>query len=145
MARKKIARKIVSYPKDNLFKPGACEGQQSVALMVEELEAMRLKDVEELSQQDAAERMGISRQTFQNIIDSGRKKVASALFEGMCIEIVGGNHVLADCYMKCTSCDEVYEVAYIDDKHICPECGCDRVTCTREEVDCTEWCVEHSC
>ncbi len=43
-------------------------------MKVEELEAMRLKDIENLTQQECADLMGISRQTFQNIIDNARKK-----------------------------------------------------------------------
>lgn len=142
MARKKIARKIVAYPKDKMYSPSGCEDKEVISVMIEELEAMRLKDVEELNQSEAAQRMGVSRQTFQNIIDSGRKKVARALFDGITIEIVGGNHVLSECSMRCGVCGELYDVEFIDDKHICPECGAGEVKCVARETSCKEWCVE---
>ncbi len=52
---------------------------KEIVLKVEELEAMRLKDIKGLTQQECADDMGISRQTFQNIIDSGRKKIDPGL------------------------------------------------------------------
>lgn len=73
---------------------------KEINLKVEELEAMRLKDVVGLSQQEAADKMDVSRQTFQNIIDSARNKVAKALLKGWAISISGGNYEKADCTHK---------------------------------------------
>jgi len=63
------------------------DNMDDMVLTLEELEAMRLRDIEGLTQQECAERMEISRQTFQNIIDSARKKVAVALINGLSITI----------------------------------------------------------
>lgn len=61
-----------------------------VVLTVDELEAIRLACLEGLYQEQAAERMNISRQTFGRIIDSAHKKVAEALVMGKSIVIEGG-------------------------------------------------------
>ncbi|MFX0123887.1 MAG: DUF134 domain-containing protein [Candidatus Hodarchaeota archaeon] len=53
-----------------------------------ELEALRLTDEENLTQEDAAERMKISRGTFWRILDSTRKKVTSSLMEGKQIHVI---------------------------------------------------------
>ncbi len=141
MARKMIARKIAAFPKHSRYVVEGAYKNNDIELMVEELEAMRLKDVEELNQQDAALIMGISRQTFQNIVDGGRKKVAQALFSGHNIQIVGGNHVLHFCQMQCADCDSMYPVEYIDDKKECPSCGSDDISCVSKKSFCNRWCM----
>ena len=60
----------------------------------EEMEAIRLIDVEHLNQQDAAEKMQVSRATMQRVIDSAREKVGKALIEGQAIEIEGGHYII---------------------------------------------------
>lgn len=59
-------------------------------LTIDELEAMRLADLEGLGQEEAARRMNVSRPTFGRIVEQGRKKVASALVHGRGIGIEGG-------------------------------------------------------
>ena len=63
---------------------------QCVELAVDELEALRLADLEGLYQEEAARRMNVSRQTFGRIIESARKKVADALVHGKALSIEGG-------------------------------------------------------
>ncbi|MFX1536369.1 MAG: DUF134 domain-containing protein [Promethearchaeota archaeon] len=53
-----------------------------------ELEALRLADEENLTQEEAAERMKISRGTFWRILDSARKKVTSSLMGGKQIRVI---------------------------------------------------------
>lgn len=79
-----------------------CSGQQTQKLTVEELEAIRLCDLEALSQDAASSRMEISRGTLQRILYRARKKVADALVNGYNIEIGGGNYQLADCSCGCS-------------------------------------------
>jgi hypothetical protein len=59
------------------------------------MEAIRLKDVENLEQQQCADRMQISRQTFQRILGAARNKIAVALLKGKAIRIEGGNFELS--------------------------------------------------
>jgi len=57
---------------------------------LDELEALRLADLEGLYQEQAAEKMGVSRPTFARILESARKKVAEALVKGKGLVIGGG-------------------------------------------------------
>lgn len=82
-------RSIDLTPLADFFKPRgiALKDLEIFELGIDELEAMRLADLEGMYQADAAEKMGISRQTFGNIISSARKKVAAALIAGGAISI----------------------------------------------------------
>ena len=53
--------------------------------------SIRLADLTELYQEDAAKKMNISRQTFGNIINSAHKKIADALLNAKALKIEGGN------------------------------------------------------
>ncbi|NEZ46702.1 DUF134 domain-containing protein [Clostridium niameyense] len=142
MPRPIKVRKVERFPQSTYFIPlgkQKCEIEE-VVLKVEELEAMRLKDIEGLSQEECAEKMGISRQTFQNIIDAARKKSAIALTEGKAININGGNYTTKHCLFKCLSCNNLYEIKYEQDRKICPECGSSNVVCNKRTGFCHKWC-----
>ena len=66
---------------------------EEIELALDEVEAMRLTDVEDMYQAEAAERMGISRQTLGNIIARAHKKVATAILEGKALRIGDGGAV----------------------------------------------------
>jgi predicted DNA-binding protein (UPF0251 family) len=73
-----------------------------VMLGVDEFEAIRLADLEGLYQEVAAERMGVSRQTFGRIVAAGRAKVAEALVKGKALRIEGG--VVTACGVNTSGC-----------------------------------------
>ena len=83
-------------PKATYFKPRAVPlGDLSEAcLSVEGFEAIRLADLEELTMENAASRMGVSRHTFGRILAEGRKAVADALANGRALRIKGGDYQL---------------------------------------------------
>lgn len=85
-------RKIRCSPDVNYFKPKGIPVDQleEVCLTLDELEAVRLADCQDLYQEDAAFKMGVSRQTFGNIIKSAHKKIADALLGGKALKIEGG-------------------------------------------------------
>lgn len=58
-----------------------------VELSIEELEAIRLKNIKDLDQTECAKKMNTSQSTFQRILSSAYKKIAEALIEGKAIEI----------------------------------------------------------
>ena len=58
-----------------------------VTLTAEEMEALQLKNVQELGQEAAAKKMNTSQSTFQRILTSAYKKITEALTEGKAIEI----------------------------------------------------------
>ena len=65
--------------------------ETGVRLGIDELEAMRLADVINLSQEKSAERMAISRATFGRILERAHRTVATALVNGQPLIIAGGN------------------------------------------------------
>jgi len=75
------------------FKPAGIplRNLEEVCLSIEEAEALRLKELEGLEQEQGAEKMNISRPTFQRVLASARQKVADALLKGKAIKIEGGN------------------------------------------------------
>lgn len=93
MPRPIKCRTITKMPNHLAFKPVGTpmEELQKVKLTLDEYEAIRLADFEELYQEDAAEKMNVSRQTFGNIVNSARKKIAEALITGKAICIEGGD------------------------------------------------------
>jgi predicted DNA-binding protein (UPF0251 family) len=66
------------------FKPSGVplHNLQQITLQRDELEALKLCDLEGLFQEQAGERMGVSRGTIQRILTSARKKTAEALVSG---------------------------------------------------------------
>lgn len=72
--------------------PPPREGPGAVVLTYAEVEALRLTDMEGLTQEEAADRMGVSRRTFWNDLKSAREKVATALVRGLPIRIEGGEY-----------------------------------------------------
>ena len=70
---------------------GPSHGPAEIILALDDFEALRLADFEGLYQEQAAERMRISRQTFGRIVEAARQKVAQALIEGKTLSIEGGS------------------------------------------------------
>jgi len=58
-----------------------------ITLERDELEALKLKDYDNLLQEEAAQKMGISQPTFQRILSSARQKVTLAIIEGKAIRV----------------------------------------------------------
>ncbi|MCU0858888.1 MAG: DUF134 domain-containing protein [Pontiellaceae bacterium] len=92
MPRPPIKRRIGHCAPAAYFKPQGIPLRmlEAVELAADELEAIRLADYEGLYQEQAAEQMGVSRQTFGLIIARAHKKVAEALTQGKAIRVEGG-------------------------------------------------------
>ncbi|MDP2807400.1 MAG: DUF134 domain-containing protein, partial [bacterium] len=92
MSRPCKCRRVRCQPSALYFKPRAIPLLllEEVVLTIDELEAMRLADLEGLYQEEAAGKMMISRQTFGNIIARAHKKVADALVNSKALKIEGG-------------------------------------------------------
>ncbi|AEM39177.1 protein of unknown function DUF134 [Pyrolobus fumarii 1A] len=61
--------------------PTTIDARIAVIISLDELEALKLVYLDELSQEEAAARMGVSRGTLWRLLASARKKVAYALVE----------------------------------------------------------------
>ena len=59
-----------------------------VELTTEEAEALRLRNTENLEQEEAAKKMNTSQSTFQRILSSAYKKITEAIIEGKAIKII---------------------------------------------------------
>jgi uncharacterized protein len=90
MTRPRLCRRIGFDPNVTYFKPQGVPLRllATVELSAEELEALRLKNIEDLEQEAAAKKMNTSRSTFQRILSTANKKVAEALIEGKAIRIM---------------------------------------------------------
>lgn len=89
-------RWVEHFPEATYFKPFGPPHPigQTIILTIDELEALRLVDLEDLTQEEAAAQMGISRKTLWNDLQRARKKVVNALVNGYAIRIQGGDYIL---------------------------------------------------
>jgi hypothetical protein len=76
-----------AVPTINKFAPTPEKNPKPIYIDPAELEALRLVDLEGFSQEEAGERMGVSRGTIWRLIQSARKKTAQALTEGRPLRI----------------------------------------------------------
>jgi predicted DNA-binding protein (UPF0251 family) len=89
MARPVSPRNVAGRPVATLFKPGGVPALAQIGMALDEFEAVRLADLEQLEHTQAARRMGVSRQTFGRVLGSARRKVAQALVLGHALRIEG--------------------------------------------------------
>ena len=90
MPRPRCHRRIRFKPNTTYFKPQGVPMSQLevIELTIEEVEALRLKNIKDLDQNECAKKMNTSQSTFQRILDSAYKKVSQALIEGKAIKII---------------------------------------------------------
>lgn len=127
MGRRQLWRKVTSIPQVNYFKPAGLRMSElkEIRLLVEEAEAVRLKDLEGLEQEECARKMSISRSTFSRLLDSARQKIADALLNGKAIRIEGGNFEMAVRRFRCLEGHEwevPFETMISGPPENCPEC-----------------------
>ncbi len=96
--RPKRRRRVQSLPPAGRYEPvGASGGSgQEVKLSLDEVEALRLADLEVIYHEEAATAMGISRSTYGRVLESARHKVALALWGGVALVIDGGTIDIRD-------------------------------------------------
>ena len=100
---------------------------EEVALSLDELEALRLADLEGLYQDEAAERMGVSRPTFARIVETSRRKVAEALVHGRALRIAGGPVAfVGQRRFRCEACRHEWSLPFGSGRpEGCPSCRAD--------------------
>ncbi len=153
MARPTKWRKIEHIPVIPYFVPSETEVEElpENILKLEELEAIRLKDLEGLEQGECAQRMEVSRPTFQRILLSAREKVADSLIHGKIIRIEGGNFTRNICPIICKECGKEWKESFENleaiknGKYVCPNCGSVHVICQDSCRDkfCRKNCWRH--
>jgi predicted DNA-binding protein (UPF0251 family) len=125
--RPKCPRRIETEPAVSYFKPRGVPlaELEVVVLSLEELEAVRLSDLVGIGQEDAAQRMGVSRRALWQDLQNARRKIVDALVNGKAIEIKGGNYAVEGLRSyACHDCHAEWEVPFgSDGPSQCPECG----------------------
>ena len=120
-------RRVAFVPGATYFKPAGVpmRSLEEIQLSLEEAEALRLKEIEGMEQEPAAERMNVSRPTFQRVLSSARRKLADALLNGKAVRITGGNFEMAVSRFRCRrghEWDTPFEAAE-SIPSLCPTCN----------------------
>ena len=111
MDRPKNQRFIGSPPKMQGFKPFGIPKTpiEPLNLLFEESESIKLLDYENLTQEEAALRMSVSRPTMTRIYEKARKTIARAFVEGKPILIEGGDFQTKKDWYRCGKCFKLFE------------------------------------
>jgi predicted DNA-binding protein (UPF0251 family) len=127
MPRPRKRRRVWHEPKPAIFKPVGVPLDQlkAITLLHEELEALRLVDLEGQYQDSAAKQMNVSRSTIQRIVREARYKVTQALTEGAALHIEGGTFRVARISWQCEDCGYLWEIEHGSGQSAparCPSC-----------------------
>ncbi len=106
MPRPKKMRRVCYMPHCARFGPLDNSDKGKISMSLDEYEAIRLIDMEGLTQKQCALQMQVARTTVQGIYDSARQKLACALVEGRSLSIGGGEYELCahGCGTICKKC-----------------------------------------
>jgi predicted DNA-binding protein (UPF0251 family) len=107
MPRPKKWRRVCRMPDIKVYGPLSTDADDSdaVILTVEELETIRLIDLEEMNQVDCAKLMGVARSTVQRIYNDARKKIAKSIINGKILRVEGGNYKICGRDMDIDMCN----------------------------------------
>ena len=89
--RREKLRRVGIIPEYRGFTPDGLASGDAIEMTVDELEVLRLCDLEDLNQEAVAQQMGIARATVAAICSRAHRKVANALVNGRALIIEGGN------------------------------------------------------
>jgi predicted DNA-binding protein (UPF0251 family) len=124
---------VAGVPDVTYFKPAGIPLRllSEVTLAVEEMEAIRLKDLEGLEQEECAQKMSISRPTFHRVLKAARRKIADAFVNGKAIRIEGGNFATLGQEFRCVPHGHAWQITAGPKTSAhplaCPTCGSARV------------------
>jgi predicted DNA-binding protein (UPF0251 family) len=126
LARPHKFRKISCLPDVPYFKPAGIPVRhlQEIVLTIDEYEALRLADLEKMYHENGARKMGISRQTFGNILTRARFKIADSIVNGKAIKIEGGVYQTESIRIfLCKDCNHDWPVPFGTGRpETCPTC-----------------------
>ncbi|MFA5055846.1 MAG: DUF134 domain-containing protein [Dehalococcoidia bacterium] len=134
-------RRVAYMPQFTYFKPAGIPLREleEVVVSVDEIEAIRLKDIEGLEQEQGAVKMNISRPTFQRMLTSARGKIADALINGKAIRIEGGSFDVAHRRFRCAKDGQEWEVPSEEIASGQPQC-CPKCDTPQESPVAPPWC-----
>jgi len=94
MTRPRKRRRIGREPDFNRFGPKGIPNKGIINLTLEELETIKLIDMNNMTQEECADSMAVARTTVTGIYNDARKKIAVAIIEGKTLIIEGGNYII---------------------------------------------------
>lgn len=140
MVRPYKERRIQELPLITHYKPLGVPLRDidEITLTYEEMEAIRLVDVEQLDMAAAAASMDVSRPTLHRVVNKARQKIATALWQGKALRIAGGNFRLAHPHgdtmrhFCCPDCGHNWALPHGTGRRgrdmCCPQCSSSRIT-----------------
>jgi len=139
MTRTRTIRKVSGLPVIKGFRPygGQCGStdNQSVVMLLEEYEALRLCDYMQMNHQQASDEMQVSRPTFTRVYASALNKIAIAFVEGRELMIEGGKVCFNSDWYRCSMCSSVFTHPDKQEPLLeCALCGSDDFHCCSDEL-----------
>lgn len=127
--RPKNSRSIHEPPLFTEFKPVGVAAKSLLqnSLSLDEYEAVRLADLLELSHEEAAGEMEISRSTFSRLVAVARAKITDTLVNGKMLTIGGGNIHFRKNIIRCLNCGFLFKTKINSTLQKCPQCQSDRL------------------
>lgn len=126
MGRPPCCKRISGRPVATLFGPMETLGGDGkvLTLALDEYEALKLAHLDGMYQEQAAERMGVSRATFGRILENAQRTVAKAIVEGWALRIEGeAVECMANQTFRCDSCHHEWNSASTQEQPaLCPHC-----------------------
>jgi len=123
MPRKKRDRRLLAPPAiKGLSVYGPKNRSEQVILFFEEYETIKLLDYENMTQEEAAVCMEVSRPTLTRIYESARNKVAQSMVEGKDLVIRGGNFHFDENWFYCNGCKAKFN-RFVETEKNCPVCN----------------------
>ena len=129
----------------------------TISVLYEEYEALRLIDYEGLTHEEAANLMNVSRPTFTRVYNSCLKKIAQGFTEGKSIIIDGGDVEFDKQWFRCNDCHIIFHY-FKKKKPVCPKCQSDNIEHInksiknwrdnknkQETIEIKEYCICTSC
>ncbi len=113
MPRPRKWRIVCDMPSSKWFGPlNSDSSHLELDMSIEEYECIRLIDLEELTQEETAQRMQVARTTVQRMYELARKKIARSLVEGYMLKIEGGDFELCDGKQLLTHCGSCHRMGH---------------------------------
>jgi len=134
MPRPRRRRRVRGRPCRMWFKPRGVPLSEieEINLTTDELEAMRLKHMENLSQEEASESMEISRSTFARTLKRAHRKVTEFLMEGQALQIEDPEYAYQPRRFTCEECGYRWDAKHGTGRpRECPECGTQGINLTK--------------
>lgn len=131
MARPRRFRRISEEPQIRCFKPERedLDNLDPIEILIDEFEAIRLRDYLDIQQKRSAEIMGVSQPTFHRILVSARKKIADALINGNMLVIIGEGRVNK---YECDECGFEWQHPRKEYQQ-CPDCTSTNIHILKDE------------